>query len=604
MRATSFFAGVALFVAGMASGWLLAHWPQNDRLPTAAAESTPGPATPVIEETRDHASSVWLTVEFDGGSTLVPAARISGSGLLLASLYSVYPANSVHYLNADGEQVFPKIVSYDHVHNLIALEDKHSSGFAVSGEDGSLYVGKRVALALPDHSLPDNTLDGQIESALQTAPNGRNYFNVAFAGTGGQRGGPLVGAESGELIGFVTNARGQQPQWMYLAGDRYSAIDASSIRTFLRTALDTPQSARDFTVRFARSAGGLRYSISRFAQREEWGAALRALEQLATLDGNNSDITQQALTLAAYYHGHQLVDGDNPSLAISLAADMRQRFPQQQPWCLVEARAYASQQRWNTSFYRVRSCLQDPYGMKPRDSELLASPTRTTLSRIDSDQAVLAQAHDAAIRFASDTNQPRSDRMNLLLGALELGEHPQIYRLLGDFEYEAQNYTVAQNYYREAIRLDPSISASLGNRLRNSAQRANSAPATEIEFEKRRGGIVVSGRLNDSSQSFRLLVDTGATYSALSRGTLLRLGLGNVLNGVSQVVELEAAGGTIYAQRFVLDSMQIGNARVTQVPVVILENLEGFDGLVGLSFLQHFDVSLDQDAGKLILNQR
>ncbi|MFK8032225.1 MAG: aspartyl protease family protein [Gammaproteobacteria bacterium] len=600
MRSTSIFTAIVLFAAGCATGWWAANWSKPESAPAATTTQIEPDFVVSAPEADKRANTVWLTVEFEGGSSLVPAVRLRDTGLLLASLYNVYPANSAHYQNADGEKVFVSVVAADHAHNLIAFVDNYDSGFDISTEDGSLFIGKDVELDLPGLALP-----GQIESALQTAPGGQEYFRINFGRSESQKGGPLLAPRSQRLIGFVTTSRIKTPGWMHLSGSTYSAIDATTIRAFLASDLfDSPQSVRDFTARYASSAGGLRYSISRFAERYQWDAAYKALETLTTLDSDNSDITQQALTLAAYYYGHQLVTSNSSTMAISTMSDMRQRFPQQQPWCLVESRAYAQLAQWDKAFERAHECALDPYGAKPRDSELLASAFRDTLSQVDTEEGLRIQAHSAAIEFAADANASRQRRMQVLLDALELGEHPRLYRLLGDFEYGAKNYVAAQNYYRAAIRLDPSMSAQLGNRLRNSSQRANSAPASEVQFEQRGGGMVVSATLNNSAQSFRFLVDTGATYSALSGGTLIRLGLGNIFNNATDLIELEAAGGTIYARRFTLDSMQIGNARVTQVPVVILENLEGFDGLVGLSFLRHFDVSIDQDANKLILVQQ
>ncbi len=600
MRVTSILAGLVLFGAGVACGWILANWsPQNQTTELNTQVTSAFEPVTSVPEAAESADTVWLTVEFDGGSALVPAARLRNTDLMLASLYSIYPANSVHYLNSDGEQVFPRVVGADHSTNLIAFKDNHDSGYRVSAEDGSLFVGKAVTL---EH--PDTTLQGQVATSLQTAADGRHYFNVDFSQSESQRGGALTMQGVDELIGFVTTSRQVNPGWMHLSGDVYSAIDATSVRTFLRSDhFFNPRSVRNFTALFSKTAGGLRYAVSQFAQRQQWEPAYRALETLIAIDGNNTDMTQRALTLAAYYYGHQLVERGNANEALSLTTDMRTLYPLQQPWCLVESRAFGLLNKWDDAFARAEKCLQDPYGTAPRDNEL-DSPCRASLSRIDSRSAVLDLAQVAAIRFAEDDNASRQLRMNVLLAANNLAEHPHVYRLLGDLEYEAKNYTAAQRYYQSAIRLDPSIAASLGNRLRNSSQRANSAPASEVPFEKRSGGLVVTARINDSPQTFRMLVDTGATYSALSGGTLLRLGLGNVFNHSADVIELEAAGGTLFARRFTLDSMQIGNARVTQMPVVILENLEGFDGLVGLSFLRHFDVNIDQESGKLILVQQ
>lgn len=609
MKTSSLISGMLLFAAGCATGWVLANLTRSAArvAPVVTAPAfEPATLTPTAEQS---ANTVWLTVEFDGGSSLVPAARLRDSNVLLASLYAVYPANAIYYQTSDGEQHFPAVIAASDAHQLIALTDPQADatgpGYLVSTEDGTLFVGKSVSL-----ELPNQTLKGTIDSALRTAASGRPYFDIGFDRAESLKGGPLLGQGSDQplgqgsdqLIGFVTSARNPKQGWMHQSGEPFSAMDASSIREFLRAPrFRTAKSARDFSAFFATTPGGLRSTIARLAARQQWASVLDALEALAAQGVDNPNLTQQALTLAAYYHGHQLVEADNSSQAVNLMQNMRQRFGPQQPWCLVEGRAYAQLGRWGQAFAGALECLRDPMGTGPREQDTLASPFREALRPLETRRALIDFAHAMAIQFATDESASVQRRQTVLIDALELGEHAGVYRQLGDLEYEARNYTVAQNYYRNAIRLDPSLEASLGSRLRNSSQRADRAPASEVPFEPRGGGLVVNARLNDSPQNFRLLVDTGATYSALSGGTLLRLGLDDVFNRSADVVELEAAGGTLYARRFTLASMQIGNARVTQMPVVILENMEGFDGLVGLSFLRHFDVSIDQDAGTLIL---
>ncbi|MEM7082391.1 MAG: TIGR02281 family clan AA aspartic protease [Pseudomonadota bacterium] len=585
-----------LFGAGVATGWWAASQP-------ASPEATPAPvaAAPVLAQpTTPEANTLWLTVEFDGGSSLVPAARVEG--LLLASLMSVYPTNAVYFVDNNGERQFPKVVAFDAQSQLVALSDprlaagNEPTGFRLSADTGSLYIGRDVTLELPDRQLP-----GQIESALQIAENGREYYQVTFDSSVSRRGGAL--AQGDELIGFVVTSRHATLPWMHVSGDLYSAIDAASLRAFLQNDRQAPQSPRDFTSRFAQSPGGLRHEIGLLATRQQWGEVYARLQRLSS-GGNLTATERQALTLSAYYYGHQLAAAGEGSAALTLVQSMQNQYPDAQPWCVLRLQAHVVEQDWPSVVEQATACLNRPTGTRPHDTPRLATSMRDTLRSLDSREAIIRAAHQAAMTFASDTRMSPAAQSDVLLAALDLAEQASLYRRLGDIEYESGRYAAAQSYYNAAIRLDPSIAATLGNRLRNSTQRADSAPASEVPFVPSGGGIVVTAQLNNSPQSFRFLVDTGATYTALSRGTLLRLGLGHRLNDASDIVQLESANGTLYAQRMHLNSIQLGSASVSDVPVVILENFEGFDGLLGLSFLRHFDVSIDQDSNRLILVQR
>ncbi|NNF15243.1 MAG: clan AA aspartic protease, partial [Gammaproteobacteria bacterium] len=289
------------------------------------------------------------------------------------------------------------------------------------------------------------------------------------------------------------------------------------------------------------------------------------------------------------------IDNGDTAVALDIAAAMRPNYPDSQPWCFVDARAHAYHRSWPDALHHLGYCLDQ--------SSHLFSPGSQTPGQAEGTGALLALYREWVTHLVSDPEQTTMDKVAALQNALDREPDAHLYRSLADIQYTARMYSRAQRNYELAIALDPGLAAELTPRLQTSQQRTATVPLAEIPFESRRGAIIVNGRLNNSTQNFRLMVDTGATYCALSRATLLRLGLHDVFNRGAPVIELESAAGPIYAQRFDLDSMALGPARVNHVPVVLLENLEGVDGLVGLSFLRHFGVALDQQAGKLILTR-
>ena len=138
-------------------------------------------------------------------------------------------------------------------------------------------------------------------------------------------------------------------------------------------------------------------------------------------------------------------------------------------------------------------------------------------------------------------------------------------------------------------------------RLATSRQRRQASNLIEAPLETAGSALYVNVQLNGNPQTFRFLIDTGATLTAINTSTLLRLGLNDIFSRGAPPIELETANGRVFAQSFTLDSVNVSGAVVEQVPVVILEDMGPLDGLLGLSFLQHFDVQINQRENKLLL---
>jgi clan AA aspartic protease (TIGR02281 family) len=114
--------------------------------------------------------------------------------------------------------------------------------------------------------------------------------------------------------------------------------------------------------------------------------------------------------------------------------------------------------------------------------------------------------------------------------------------------------------------------------------------------------FIVEARLN-GSRTVRLVVDTGASYTVLFPEIITEMGLEN---DPDTDLSLWTAGGEVGAQIVTLNTVQVGDMAVVNLPVAVLRlpnPPEGIDGLLGLSFLNRFVVTLDPRGAQLKLKR-
>jgi clan AA aspartic protease (TIGR02281 family) len=96
----------------------------------------------------------------------------------------------------------------------------------------------------------------------------------------------------------------------------------------------------------------------------------------------------------------------------------------------------------------------------------------------------------------------------------------------------------------------------------------------------------------------RFLIDTGASYVALSASFAGRLGL----EAQGATVLVQTANGPVTARPVVLDAVAVQGASAARVSALVMDTLPtGVDGLLGLSFLSRFQVKLDRAERRLEL---
>lgn len=116
--------------------------------------------------------------------------------------------------------------------------------------------------------------------------------------------------------------------------------------------------------------------------------------------------------------------------------------------------------------------------------------------------------------------------------------------------------------------------------------------------------LVAQAKLNGSRDA-RLIVDTGAEITVLSHAAALDAGL--LPSQTVATVTLNTAGGSVRAEVFRVGSVSVGSAEARNVPAAIHDLPDapaGVDGLLGLTFLEHFLVTVDAQKGVLHLKPR
>jgi len=122
-----------------------------------------------------------------------------------------------------------------------------------------------------------------------------------------------------------------------------------------------------------------------------------------------------------------------------------------------------------------------------------------------------------------------------------------------------------------------------------------------VPLERLGSLFVVTIQVNET-RSAKLILDTGASHTILARAIARDLGLFS-LRTVTSVI-MHTVGGAVQADMVPVDSIRLGGAEVRN-SVVAIHDLpdvpQEIEGLLGLSVLREFEVTLDTSRSRLLL---
>lgn len=170
-------------------------------------------------------------------------------------------------------------------------------------------------------------------------------------------------------------------------------------------------------------------------------------------------------------------------------------------------------------------------------------------------------------------------------------------QLLRNGEQSEEGVTLIRADSREAVveyqgeRLTLQLSDKVSSRFERPAKTTVSIPLND------RGQYVTHGSVN--GRPVRMLVDTGATIVAMNARTARELGV-DFTKG--EPAEATTAGGVIHSWQVTLDSVEVGEIRIGNVPAAVLEGDYPQDILLGMTFLRNVEIT--ERAGLLMLTNK
>lgn len=183
----------------------------------------------------------------------------------------------------------------------------------------------------------------------------------------------------------------------------------------------------------------------------------------------------------------------------------------------------------------------------------------------------------------------------LILGMVSADVHADIYR-----------WTDPDGVTHASTDLEKVPSAHRGKALviPSATGRIDTVDEYSIPFEMGPSGIIlVQVLLNDAIRA-RMVFDTGASLVLISDELARRMDPASSAN--SEKIKLKTAGGEVYGRSFVIQKIDLGNAVKENVRAAVgsqKQTFDDFDGLLGLSFLEGFKVTIDLQGRQILLKR-
>jgi clan AA aspartic protease (TIGR02281 family) len=156
------------------------------------------------------------------------------------------------------------------------------------------------------------------------------------------------------------------------------------------------------------------------------------------------------------------------------------------------------------------------------------------------------------------------------------------------------NARLALNHVYDDPEHGPAARA-LRNRLDNAI-----AGEVRIPLQRTDNHFSVDGLL-DERQSVTLMIDTGASLSALSRSVFDKARSQSKPSYIGELT-VQTANGAVQAPRYRFRSLSLAGITLHDVDMLVMDNLPAGQGLLGMNVLGQFPFRIDQENSILLLN--
>lgn len=233
-------------------------------------------------------------------------------------------------------------------------------------------------------------------------------------------------------------------------------------------------------------------------------------------------------------------------------------------------------------------------------------------------EASLAGASDKLTRLKPEDKQKEYNSLveefNALVAKIKLLEYNRdaLHKQVGALDKKTTGYINDFNLFRKKFR---DVYAALGEEAKEQnryffkginkklSELDNDFTRHLIDYEPYGSHIVVEALLNDWVKA-HLVVDTGASLVTISQEIADKLGLAT--GGKESFILVTLADGKeVKATPVILESLKVKDVELKHVRAAVLKSKAPApeDGLLGMSFLENFLLSLDVKANRLILEE-
>lgn len=124
-----------------------------------------------------------------------------------------------------------------------------------------------------------------------------------------------------------------------------------------------------------------------------------------------------------------------------------------------------------------------------------------------------------------------------------------------------------------------------------------------VPIQKRGQVVIVAATVNEKIKG-NFVVDTGASYTIISRATAQSLQID--LDGKHPTASLQTANGVIETPLVALDSVEVGGLQIRGITAAVHDVFpdSSISGLLGLNFLTNFRMDIDTKGSVLVLEKK
>ena len=155
---------------------------------------------------------------------------------------------------------------------------------------------------------------------------------------------------------------------------------------------------------------------------------------------------------------------------------------------------------------------------------------------------------------------------------------------------------VSFDYFYEQWRLVPNAKQKLD--ILRSQGEESAITSKAIPLTKSGNHFIVNVEINGAL--FRLLIDTGASMTVLTKEALHRLRGTKVRR--QSMMQFNTAGGMVTAPVYESSTIGIGEFVVADENFAVMNFRSRYDGLLGMNYLSHFKFEIDQEGSLLFLS--